>query len=199
VSAARVDLDAVRANVAVLKQRAGSAAVMAVVKADGYGHGMLPCARAALDGGATWLGLATADEAIALRAGGIDAPALAWLLGPGDDWTAVAEVDVDLGVNAIWALDNCVAAAAATGRPTRIHLKVDSGLGELGRDARLAAGALRPGPAGRGDLRPVARAGGGHVIRSWASPGDDVDQRGCVGEAVAGRSRRLLWPSLHDD
>jgi alanine racemase len=132
VSAARVDLDAVRANVAVLKQRAGSAAVMAVVKADGYGHGMLPCARAALDGGATWLGLATADEAIALRAGGIDAPALAWLLGPGDDWTAVAEVDVDLGVNAIWALDNCVAAAAATGRPTRIHLKVDSGLGRAG-------------------------------------------------------------------
>ena len=105
---------------------------MAVVKADGYGHGLVESALAALDGGATWLGVAMADEALALRAGGIEAPALAWLLGPADDWTAVATVDVDLGVNAGWALDQAVKAAAATGRPTRIHLKVDTGLGRAG-------------------------------------------------------------------
>lgn len=132
VSTARIDLDAIRANVAALKQCAGDAAVMAVVKADGYGHGMQASAHAALDGGATWLGVAMADEALALRAAGIDAPTLAWLLGPGDDWSAVAEVDVDLGVNARWALDKAIDAAAATGRPTRIHLKIDSGLGRSG-------------------------------------------------------------------
>jgi alanine racemase len=129
---ARIDLDAIRANVATLKQRAGDAGVMAVVKADGYGHGMVPSARAALDGGATWLGVAMADEALELRAAGIDAPTLAWLLGPSEDWTAVAAADVDLGVNARWALDRAAAAATATGRATRVHLKVDTGLGRAG-------------------------------------------------------------------
>src|SRR5256714_13935176 len=78
----RVDLDAVRQNVTLL--RSGTTAeVMAVVKADGYGHGMIPVARAALDAGATWLGACTLDEALALRAAGITAPVLAWLLVPG--------------------------------------------------------------------------------------------------------------------
>ena len=73
---AAIDLDAVRASTATLVARAGSAATMAVVKADGYGHGMLPCARAALDGGATWLGVAVLEEALALRAAGITVPVL---------------------------------------------------------------------------------------------------------------------------
>src|SRR5215210_8356859 len=78
----RVDLDAIRDNVATL--RAGTTAeVMAVVKADGYGHGMLPAARAALGGGATWLGVCTLDEALELRRDGITAPVLAWLIAPG--------------------------------------------------------------------------------------------------------------------
>src|SRR4051795_12768880 len=83
--AGEVDLEAIRRNVGVLRERAGSAEVMAVVKADGYGHGMLQSARAALDGGATWLGVAFVEEALALRAAGIDVPVLAWLLAPGDD------------------------------------------------------------------------------------------------------------------
>ncbi|MBV9871667.1 MAG: alanine racemase [Frankiaceae bacterium] len=132
VSAARINLDAIRANVSALDSRAGTAQVMAVVKADGYGHGTLPAARAALDGGATWLGVAMADEALELRAAGIDAPTLAWLLGPNDDWAAVARADVDLSVNAGWALDRVVAAARGLGRPVRIHLKVDTGLGRAG-------------------------------------------------------------------
>jgi alanine racemase len=135
VSAVRVDLDAIRANVAMLKRHAGDAAVMAVVKADGYGHGMVPAARAALDGGATWLGVATADEGLELRAAGIDAPALAWLLGPDDDWNAVAAAHVDLGINARWALDRAVSATSSTDRPSRIHLKIDSGLGRAGATA----------------------------------------------------------------
>jgi alanine racemase len=132
VTTARIDLDAIRVNVATLKARASDAAVMAVVKADGYGHGLVPSARAALEGGASWLGLATANEALDLRTAGITAPTLAWLLGPSDDWAAVAAVDVDLSVSAKWALARSVEAAADTGRPTRIHLKVDSGLGRAG-------------------------------------------------------------------
>jgi alanine racemase len=132
VSAARVDLEAIRRNVRTLDAHAGNAAVMAVVKADGYGHGILPSARAALEGGAAWLGVAMADEALELRQAGITAPVLAWLLGPGDDWTAVAALGVDLGVNGLWALEKATTAAGATGTPTRIHLKVDTGLGRGG-------------------------------------------------------------------
>ncbi len=132
VSAARVDLDAIRSNVATLKSRAGDADLMAVVKADGYGHGMLPAARAALDAGASWLGVAMADEAIELRSAGVSAPTLAWLLGPNDDWNAVVAAGVDVGVNGPWALERAVAAGAADGRPARVHLKADTGLGRGG-------------------------------------------------------------------
>src|SRR2546429_5061266 len=78
----RVDLDAIRHNVTLLPA-ATTAEVMTVVKADGYGHGMVPVARAALAAGATWLGVCTLEEALALRAAGITAPVLAWLLVPG--------------------------------------------------------------------------------------------------------------------
>ncbi|EUA52740.1 alanine racemase, N-terminal domain protein [Mycobacterium xenopi 3993] len=77
-----VDLDAIAHNVAVLRDRAGSAQVMAVVKADGYGHGATRVARTALAAGATELGVATVDEALELRADGITAPVLAWLHRP---------------------------------------------------------------------------------------------------------------------
>jgi alanine racemase len=105
---------------------------MAVVKADGYGHGMVQSATAALDAGAGWLGVAMADEALELRRSGITAPVLAWLLGPGDDWASVVAAGVDVGAYATWALRNAAAAAQAAGRPARVHLKVDSGLGRGG-------------------------------------------------------------------
>ncbi len=128
---ALIDLDAVRANVDLLCRRAGDAAVMAVVKADGYGHGMLACARAALDAGASWLGVAVGHEAVALRAAGIDVPVLAWLNVPGD-YAGALEWDYDVGVNAGWALEEAAAAARAAGRPARVHRKVDTGLGRAG-------------------------------------------------------------------
>src|SRR2546430_16072202 len=78
----RGDLDGIRRNV-TLRRAATTAEVMTVVKADGYGHGMVPVARAALAAGATWLGVCTLEEALALRAAGITAPVLAWLLVPG--------------------------------------------------------------------------------------------------------------------
>lgn len=130
--AAEIDLDAVRANVTELNRRAGSAAVMAVVKADGYGHGMVPCARAALEGGATWLGVAFIEEALALRAAGIQAPVLAWLVDPGADVRAAVAGAVDLSISAKWALDLVASAAQGAGRTARVHLKADTGLGRAG-------------------------------------------------------------------
>ena len=129
---AQVDLGAVRDNVAALRSRT-SAEVLAVVKADGYGHGLVPCARAAVAGGATWLGTALVDEALALRAAGLTEPrVLAWLLGPGERWADAVRADVDLSVNAVWALDEVAAAATEAGRPARVHLKVDTGLSRGG-------------------------------------------------------------------
>ncbi|GAB2485220.1 alanine racemase [Jatrophihabitans fulvus] len=128
---ALVDLDAIRGNVATL--RAGtSAEVMAVVKADGYGHGLVPSARAALAGGATWLGTAIVDEALALRAAGIDVPLLSWLWTP-DETESVAlavAAGVDLSVSSRWQLD--AVRAAVTDRPARVHLKIDTGLSRNG-------------------------------------------------------------------
>ena len=96
----RVDLDAIRENVTRL--RAGTTAeLMAVVKADGYGHGMVPVARAALDAGATWLGVCTLDEALTLRRAGVAAPVLAWLLVPGLPLHEGIEADVDLGAGSV--------------------------------------------------------------------------------------------------
>jgi alanine racemase len=130
--AAEIDLAAVRANVAELRRRAGDAAVMAVVKADGYGHGMLPCARAALAGGATWLGVAFVDEAVALRTAGIEVPVLAWLISPHSDLRPAAQHSVDVSVSADWALDLAAAAARDSGRAIRVHLKADTGRGRAG-------------------------------------------------------------------
>src|SRR5665647_1539528 len=129
---ATVDLDAIRRNVEVLREHAGSAAVMAVVKADGYGHGLVPSARAALAGGATWLGVAHLSEAMTLRDSGVQAPVLSWLHVPGTDFGAAIAADVDLSVSALWCLSEVAAAARALGRTARLNLKVDTGRGRSG-------------------------------------------------------------------
>jgi alanine racemase len=130
---ARIDLAAIRDNVAALADRAASGAgVMAVVKADGYGHGLLPSARAAVDGGASWLGVAFLEEALAVREAGLDVPLLAWLVAPGEDRGPAVAADVDLGVYDELQLADSVAAARSTGRVARIQLKVDTGLSRGG-------------------------------------------------------------------
>jgi alanine racemase len=131
-SRAVVDLDAFAANVEALRAQAPSALMMTVVKADGYGHGLLPVARAALAGGADWLGVAQLGEALALRAAGIEAPLLAWLYTPGEDLDAPLCAGVDLGVSSMWALREVAEAARRTGRTARVHVKVDTGLARGG-------------------------------------------------------------------
>ncbi|QKV98040.1 alanine racemase [Streptomyces sp. NA02950] len=134
---ARIDLAAIRANVARLREAAGSAETMAVVKADGYGHGIVPSARAALAGGATWLGAARIHEALALRASGITSRIriMAWLLAPGDDWAAAVAADIELSAGAVWAVQAAEDAARAAGRPCLLHLKADTGMGRGGSPA----------------------------------------------------------------
>lgn len=129
---AEIDLAALRANVRVLRARAAGAHLMAVVKADAYGHGAVPCARAAQEAGAAWLGTATPQEALALRAAGLDGRMLCWLWTPGGPWREAIEADIDVSVSGMWALDEVTEAAAAAGRTARIHLKADTGLGRAG-------------------------------------------------------------------
>jgi alanine racemase len=129
---ARIDLAAIRGNVVRLREYAGAAEVMSVVKADGYSHGMVPVARAAQAGGATWLGTAFIDEALALRRAGIQGRILSWLGTPGEPWADAIAADIDLSANAVWAVQEIAAAAAGLGRTARLHLKADTGLGRGG-------------------------------------------------------------------
>jgi alanine racemase len=129
---ARIDLAAIRHNTARLRQAAPGAELMAVVKADGYGHGMVPAARACLQAGATWLGVCTLDEALALRQAGVSAPVLAWLLGPGLPLHEAVAADVDLSAATTAQLAELEVAAERTGRPARVHLKIDTGLARGG-------------------------------------------------------------------
>jgi alanine racemase len=130
---ARVDLAAVRHNVGVLAEgAAGGAGVMAVVKADGYGHGLVPTARAAAQGGAAWLGVAFLEEALALRAAAIDLPILAWLTTPGEDVRPAVAAGIDLGIYSLAELAAAAAAARATGVTARVQLKADTGLSRGG-------------------------------------------------------------------
>ena len=128
---AQIDLDAIRSSVGVLRAKAGSASLMAVVKADGYGHGAVPAARAALDAGATWLGVAYLEEAQQLRKAGIDAPMLL-LVEPAPDVIADA---VALGVDVVVGTTASLETAVQLGSGARVHLKVDTGLSRGGSRA----------------------------------------------------------------
>lgn len=127
-----IDLDAVAHNVGVLRDRAGLAQVMAVVKADGYGHGATQTGRAALAAGAAELGVATVEEAIRLRRDGITAPVLAWLHPPGTDFGPALEADVQIGVSSLRQLGELREAAERTGRSANVTVKVDTGLNRNG-------------------------------------------------------------------
>jgi alanine racemase len=127
-----VDLGAIAHNVRVLREHAGDAQVMAVVKADGYGHGATQVARTALTAGAAELGVATVDEALALRADGITAPVLAWLHPPGIDFGPALLADVEIAVSSVRQLEQLLDAVRRTGRTATATVKVDTGLNRNG-------------------------------------------------------------------
>lgn len=129
---AEIDLDAVEHNARVLVRHASGARVMAVVKADAYGHGAVPVALAALRGGATALGVTTIAEALELRSAGIDAEILAWLYQASDDVRAAVEAGIDLAIPSPAHLDTVLEAARRTGRRARVTPKLDTGLNRSG-------------------------------------------------------------------
>ncbi|GAA1552715.1 alanine racemase [Kribbella lupini] len=125
-----VDLAAVRHNVATLRARLTSAELMTVVKADAYGHGMVPVARAARQAGADWIGAAVLEEALQLRAAGDNGPIFCWLTTPGEPLAQAIANDIDLSAGAPWEIDEI--AAGVTERPARVHLKIDTGMSRGG-------------------------------------------------------------------
>ncbi|MEU2514876.1 alanine racemase [Streptomyces syringium] len=127
-----IDLAALRANVTTLRARAPRAQLMAVVKADAYGHGAVRCARAARQAGAEWLGTATPQEALALRDAGDTGRLMCWLWTPGGPWREAVEADIDVSVSGLWALEELTAAVRASGLRARVQLKIDTGLGRNG-------------------------------------------------------------------
>jgi alanine racemase len=118
-----VDLRAIAANIKKLKATAGTE-LMAVVKADAYGHGLVPVAETAISAGATWLGVALVEEAHSLREAGIIAPILAWLVSPGSDYAAAIDAQIDLAVPSLDIFNEIV----ATGKRAQIHIEVDTGM-----------------------------------------------------------------------
>jgi alanine racemase len=137
-----VDLDAIAHNLRLLRELAGSAQVMAVVKADGYGHGAAAVGRAALAAGAAELGVATIDEALALRRDGISAPVLAWLHPPGTDFARAVQADVGVAVSSVRQLGELLDAVERTGRTATVTVKVDTGLNRNGVSAAEYPGML---------------------------------------------------------
>jgi alanine racemase len=131
---AEIDLAAFRSNVAALRAHAG-VPVMVVVKADGYGHGILECASEARAAGAEWLGVATPTEALQLREAGDTGPVLAWLYGVDEDLTALVAANVDVSAQSVEQVGRLVSAAAVAERQARVHLKIDTGLSRNGAPA----------------------------------------------------------------
>lgn len=129
-----VDLDAIGHNVRLLAEHAGGAQVMAVVKGDGYGHGAIQVSRAAVAAGAAELGVASIDEALALRAGGITAPILAWLHPPGADFAPALLADVQIAVSSLRQLAELLDAVRRTGRSATVTVKANTGLNRNGID-----------------------------------------------------------------
>jgi len=147
-----VDLDAIAANAAALVAHVRGAQVMAVVKSDGYGHGMVPTAVAAIAGGASWLGVVQIADALALRAAGITVPVLCLLGAPGARHAEAVAADIDLTAGTVAVVEQIAAAARQAGRRARLHLEADTGMSRCGATAAdwpgLVAAALDAEAAG---------------------------------------------------
>lgn len=125
---ATIDLSAYRRNLARLAERVAPAALMAVVKADAYGHGLVPVANAAVEAGVAWIGALDIETGLELRENGIprDIALFTWLLGPSEDYAAAIDAELDFGVSTLGQL-NAIAQAGSS-RRARVHLKIDTGL-----------------------------------------------------------------------
>ena len=127
-----IDLDAIAKNLQTMRAKTNGALALAVVKADAYGHGMIPVAKKLEAAGADYLGVADVDEALTLRAAGIDLPILAWLHSANETFVRAVDAGIELGIANIDQLERIANAAQQLRRVARVHLKVDTGLGRNG-------------------------------------------------------------------
>ena len=126
-----ISLSAITQNFKSIKSRT-NADVLAVVKADAYGHGLIPVSKALEEAGADWFGTALLEEAINLRKAGILKPIISWLTPLGEDFKSAIDLDIDLGIPSIDLLDEVIKAASLTGKTARIHLEIDTGMSRGG-------------------------------------------------------------------
>ena len=124
---AEIDLSAIAANIERLQKHAG-VPVMAVVKANAYGHGLIPVGQTAISAGAQWLGVALLEEALALREAGISAPILSWLVPPGSDYLSAIRANIDLAVPSLPIFEEILSAGRSASMRPRIHIEVDTGM-----------------------------------------------------------------------
>lgn len=188
-----VDLDAVTANVARLREIVGTEHVMAVVKANAYGHGAVECARAALAGGADWVGVADISEGLLLRESGIAAPILAWLHDPDEDFAEAVAAGIDVGISSSAQLE-AVAAAGTADVPAFVQLKLETGLSRNGIPAsEWEHTVTRAAELERSGVL-VVRGLFSHL--SNASPADDRAAIAVFSEGVAQAETAGLHPEL---
>jgi alanine racemase len=189
-----VDLGAIAGNVRHLRTLIDVPHVLVVVKADGYGHGMVASALAALEGGADWLGVADEDEAAVLRLAGIDAPILTWIHAPDEDFVEAVRTNVTPGVVSIAQLQAVAAAGAKVGTVPTVHIKVNTGLSRNG-----------VGPESWGEVFTAAaelEAAGALRVQgifshlSGTSAEDDLAQGDRFDEAVSAAHAAGLAPEL---
>ena len=190
-----VDVAAIRHNVRTLRELVAPAQLMVVVKADGYGHGLAESAKAARDAGADWLGVATVDEALALRAAGDSGRALCWLTVPGDDLAAVVAQDVDVTVYSEAELSAVV--AASDDRVPRVQVKVDTGLSRGGAPADEWPALFAAAAALERDGR-ISVTGVWSHLSSSDEPDDPANaaQEAGLAEALAEAGRAGLRPEV---
>ncbi|MEN9741593.1 MAG: Alanine racemase [Actinomycetota bacterium] len=129
---ADIDLGRLSRNVETLKRKINGPALMAIVKANAYGHGLVQSAQAAKRGGADWLATALIEEAIDLRNAGVSGPILTWLNTLDDRFEECISKDIDLGINSLESLFAISAAAGKVGKAARVQVKIDTGLGRNG-------------------------------------------------------------------
>jgi alanine racemase len=184
-----VDLDAIAANTAALRERVDRP-LMAVVKADAYGHGLVPAARAALAGGADALGVTVLEEALALRTAGVTAPLLSWQHVPGEDYAAALAADVEVSVNAEWALAELVDAARATGRVARVQLFADTGLSREGATPEAWPGLVAAAARAQADGEVVVTGLWSHMAYADAPTHPTIGAQVRVFEEAVALARR---------
>jgi len=181
----RINLDAIVHNLDVMRARASGAKVMGVVKANAYGHGAVAVAKTLEQAGVDYLGVADVQEALDLRAAGVQAPILAWLHDPDDNFEAALSHQVDLGVANLEQLERISKAAAITGEVASLHLKIDTGLGRNGSTEEKWSGLLEAVKA----LGPAVRVVGIFTHLSATNRDEDLAQIVRFDSAVAEAKR----------